>query len=535
MSQRERQDFAGQINRLMYSRNVLVLLAVFGILITTLVAGWLYRLESRSLDQRFYENVEERARFLGRELDAGVEAVYTLGEVIRFIDSLPAVVYEDVAGATLSRNPGLLALEWLPRVRGTERDSFEGSKQGYLKGYKILDLDAKGEKKPASARGVYFPVAYVAPYKNNTEVLGVDFYSNLERAPLLERAWNTGELTVSPPLRLIQMSEAQRGMLMVLPVYFGRPANIRERKLALNGFVIAAIDMSVLANTVIDPRADDTHYMHIEDITDAKSPVTLYEHGEAKDAFIQSVALADLGGRTLQITMAPNAQSRRLETIFLPIVVAVAGGLMVLLVCGYLYFLQRRGEVISEQVLERTQALREANFRLETLSVTDPLTGLSNRRAFDDYLEQEWQRGLREKTPISILLVDVDHFKKINDRYGHPAGDACLRELANRLRVHFKRPADRIVRFGGEEFAVVMPNTESNALAQAERFRIAMESEDIKVSSEEIIQVTVSAGLATVVPTAEMNPRDIVKLADEALYLAKRTGRNRIHHHPKAE
>lgn len=533
MPQPERQDLAGQINRLMYSRNVLVLLAVFGILITTLVAGWLYRLESRSLDQRFYENVEERARFLGRELDAGVEAVYTLGEVIRFIDSLPAVVYEDVAGATLRRNPGLLALEWLPRIESAQRGSFEDGQQRYLKGYKILDLDENSKKSPAQNRDVYFPVAFVAPRKENLEVLGVDFYSNPERARLLERAWNTGELTVSPPLRLIQMSDAQRGMLMVLPVYFGRPVNSRERRLALNGFVIAAIDMSVLANTVIDSKADAADYMHIQDITVADAPVTLYEQGEAKDTFVQSVALADLGGRTLQITMAPNAKLRRLETIFLPFVVAVAGGLMVLLVCGYLYLLQRRGEVISEQVLERTQALREANFRLETLSVTDPLTGLSNRRAFDDYLEQEWQRGLREKTPISILLVDVDHFKKINDQYGHPAGDACLRELANRLRMHFKRPADRIVRFGGEEFAVVMPNTESNALAQAERFRSAMESEKIKVSSEEIIPVTISAGLATVIPTAEMNPRDIVKLADEALYQAKRSGRNRIHHHPK--
>lgn len=531
MLQLDRLEVSGRINRLMYSRKVLLLLAVCGSLITAVVAVWIYRIESRALSQQFYEQVEARALSLARELDAGVEALYTLGEVIRFVDSLPALVFDDVAEATLVRNPGLLAFEWLPRVGAGQLQAYEAQQQRYHAGFKVQHFAPDGEGVILAPRDLpeYFPVTYVTPLNGNESALGADFLSEGERRNALLQAWHSGEFSLSSPLKLLQMESGARGALLVLPVYFGRPTTQAERQQALKGFVVAAVDMRrVVSRIVANNTIDASYYMRIEDVTAGTKPVPLYVRGARANHLEQYVELATFGGRTLRVTMAPNAVQYWLNSVYFPMVVAFAGGLMVLLVCGYLYLLQRRGMVIGEHVRRQTQALREANFRLETLSVTDPLTGLSNRRAFDDYLDQEWQRAVRDKTPLSILLVDVDHFKKINDQYGHPAGDACLRELAQRLREHFKRPADRVVRFGGEEFAVVMPGTDPRAMTQADRFREVMEKTPIKLTESESIVVTISAGLATVVPDAGLTPRDLIKFADEAMYQAKRGGRNRI-------
>jgi diguanylate cyclase (GGDEF)-like protein len=529
--QLDRLELGGRINRLIYSRKVLLLLAVCGSLITTAVAVWIYRIESRALSQQFYEQVEDRALFLARELDAGVEALYTIGEVIRFVDSLPALVFDDVAGATLARNPGLLAFEWLPRVRADQLVEFEAKQQRYYAGYQVQHFIGDGEKISPAPRDLpeYFPVTYVTPLHGNESALGADFLSERNRRKALVQAWHSGEFSLSSPLKLLQIESGARGALLVLPVYFGRPDNQEERRQALKGFVVAAVDVRrVVSRIVAKNSVNASDYMRIEDVTTSTDPLPLFVRGTSASHLEQSVELATFGGRTLRVTMAPDAVQYRLNSLYFPVVVAFAGGLMVLLVCGYLYLLQRRGMVIGEHVLRQTRALREANFRLETLSVTDPLTGLSNRRAFDDYLEQEWQRAARDKTSLSILLVDVDHFKKINDQYGHPAGDACLRELAQRLRGHFKRPADRVVRFGGEEFAVVMPGTDPRALSQADRFREVMEKTPIKLTEDESIVVTISAGLATVIPDGGLTPRDLIKFADEAMYQAKRGGRNRI-------
>ena len=521
-------EMAARLNRLIYSRKLLVLLAVSGALLTALVAAWIYRLEARAAQNNFYEQVVERSRFLSRELDAGVEALYTIAEVIRFVDSLPDLVYEDVAGATLVRNPGLLALEWLPRVRQHERAAFERKMRRYIDDYSITDLGDPA-RSDGLGRADLFPVAFVSPMETNRSVVGVDFYSEHDRRQTLERAWIDGHLAASPPLKLIQLPENARGMLLVLPVFLGRPDNLHDRRQALRGFVIAAIDMRVLVSTVMtdEDKADD--YMRIEDITDPDQVRQLFERGRADPGSMQSVTMPPLGGRILRISMSPDAEHANWEQVYLPSVVGIAGALMVVLVCGYLYVLQRQGKLISEQVRLQTSALREANFRLETLSVTDPLTGLANRRAFDDYLDPEWQRAARQDEPLSILLVDVDYFKRINDNYGHPAGDACLRELSRRLLAHFKRPADRVVRFGGEEFAVVLPNTPAiGAIVQADRFRAFMESEPMTLSEGQQVTVTVSGGVAAVVPDGSVSPRDLIKRADEALYRAKRNGRNRI-------
>lgn len=178
-------------------------------------------------------------------------------------------------------------------------------------------------------------------------------------------------------------------------------------------------------------------------------------------------------------------------------------------------------------------ARKLAEEKVQALSLRDGLTGLPNRRHFDEFLASEWRRGLREKTPVSLLLIDIDHFKLFNDHYGHTVGDECLVKVAAALARMARRPADLPARYGGEEFAFVMGGTDAEAarrLAGEARETVAALGVRHPLSPTAKV-VTVSVGVATFVPEAGSDAGALVVAADEALYAAKRGGRNRVEVH----
>jgi diguanylate cyclase (GGDEF)-like protein len=183
---------------------------------------------------------------------------------------------------------------------------------------------------------------------------------------------------------------------------------------------------------------------------------------------------------------------------------------------------------LERKVAERTEELALANERLERLSVTDALTGLANRRRLGDVLTGEWHRGVRASTPVALAMVDIDHFKAYNDHYGHVAGDRCLQRVATLLGRHI-RQVDLAARYGGEEFAIVMPDTGLDAAVhRAERLRTAVAGLGEPHRLAEAQVVTVSLGVAAMVPTADQGVEHLAELADIELYRAKRGGRNRV-------
>jgi len=184
---------------------------------------------------------------------------------------------------------------------------------------------------------------------------------------------------------------------------------------------------------------------------------------------------------------------------------------------------------LERKVAERTQALEIANRRLEMLSITDALTGLANRRRFTEILEREWQRALRTRSSLGVAMVDVDHFKRYNDHYGHLAGDACLQRVAATLAQSVREDLDLAARYGGEEFALIYPGAPLQmAQPLAERARAAVAALREPHAASDYGIVTVSVGLAVVVPTPGGKAEHSIGLADAALYEAKRAGRNRI-------
>lgn len=186
---------------------------------------------------------------------------------------------------------------------------------------------------------------------------------------------------------------------------------------------------------------------------------------------------------------------------------------------------------VEERTLELEIALRElseANNELEALNSIDSMTGIRNRRHFDKRLLAEGRRSRREQTPLSLAMVDVDHFKRINDEYGHTAGDSCIRHIATQLQSLLRRPTDDVCRYGGEEFAVILPNTDLNGAKQViEAMREKIETTPVDVDGESI-SMTISAGVATTVVAYEEHELALLKHADKQLYAAKEAGRNQV-------
>ena len=175
------------------------------------------------------------------------------------------------------------------------------------------------------------------------------------------------------------------------------------------------------------------------------------------------------------------------------------------------------------------ERMQEAYETVERLAMVDGLTGVANRRQLDQTLSREWRNGRRNKTPLSLILLDVDHFKKYNDLYGHLAGDACLQKITREIQTVLRRPPDLLARYGGEEFLIILPETESaGAECMSERVRKVVENCDIAHAGSPHGVVTISLGCVTEIPTTDSNEENLQKAADAALYRAKTEGRNRI-------
>lgn len=190
---------------------------------------------------------------------------------------------------------------------------------------------------------------------------------------------------------------------------------------------------------------------------------------------------------------------------------------------------------LEMKVQERTENLEQAlktveqlNQELKKLSTTDGLTGAMNRRYFDDTLNRELSQAQRHLHPVSLIMIDIDHFKKINDRYGHLIGDECIRAVVRIAQSQLQRPQDVLCRYGGEELAIILPSTSlEGAWLVAERIRELIHGTPVVVG-EDAVSLTASFGIATYQPPTDPRPDLLLEASDRALYQAKHAGRNRV-------
>ena len=247
------------------------------------------------------------------------------------------------------------------------------------------------------------------------------------------------------------------------------------------------------------------------------------------DLILLDIVMPDLDGYEVCRRLKERAATRNIPIIFLTSKGEVADETLGLALGAVDYIIKPISVPIVQARVRTHVELKRRGDLLEALSMRDGLTGIPNRRFFDDCLDRAWRQGLRTARPLSLLMADIDYFKDYNDTYGHMAGDECLKLVARTLTGVLNRPCDLAARFGGEEFTVVLEDTDvAGALHVAETMRAAVQDLGLPHAGSHIApMVTISLGAACSVPTATSTPEALLCLADRKLYEAKQAGRNR--------
>lgn len=247
------------------------------------------------------------------------------------------------------------------------------------------------------------------------------------------------------------------------------------------------------------------------------------------DIILLDIGLPDLDGLEVCRQLKLNPRLEQVPVIFLTARTSGEDEIDGLQAGGIDYITKPINPAVLKARIRNHLELKQNRDELVRLARTDGLTGLYNRRTFDDLLRREWRRLARTGEPLAVIMMDVDHFKLYNDTYGHGGGDLCLQRVARAAEGALQRPADVVARYGGEEFVALLPETKlEGAIAVAEAIRAAVAALEIAhASSKTAPHVTLSLGAACTIPQPDQEPQELLELADKQLYLAKTEGRNR--------
>lgn len=501
-----------------------ILIALLGILLTLFGSWHLYRAELKQVRRDFQQKAETLKLDLDLELRLSFEALYGLYGLFVSSEQVTPAEFERVAHGVARRHPEILALEWVPRLEAAERVAFEGRMNELYDDYRIWQPSETGQIEPAAERAVVYPIQYIYPLRQPRNLLGLDIGFEPARLHMLEQAATVRDLYVTDPIGLLRDQTPRKGFFALLPVF--NEADTPE------GFVRGVFGIQdLLDQLAARPLAQDMRLV-LTDVHTVKGYETLYDNHadlpfDAEDAF--QLNLTPSPGRVWTLLAAPlNPGVLQRTAIWAPLQVALVGVLLSTLVAYVIHLLQRRSEQVERLVERRTQELNELNATLARMSFTDELTGVANRRCFDQAFRKEWRRASRHRTSLGVILLDIDHFKGYNDSLGHQAGDDCLQRVAHCLRDQLKRPGDLLARYGGEEFILLLPQMDDGINQLAEKCRAAVEALQIRNPASHYGVLTISLGLSIGLPQPGKDPSDLIRAADQALYEAKGAGRNQI-------
>ncbi len=511
---------------------------IAGVLLTLLVslgltfgvAGALKRVETEEIAATFTRDLDDKVGSIDRQIQRNFEVLYSLRTLFTSSAEVTAEHFQRITRDVLARHKHIQALAWVPRIDDVRRAEVESSVQAEVGQFRITER--KGDTLvPATPRPYYFPATFIEPLLGNERALGFDMASDPVRRAALDRAGHTGLLSSSVGIGLINQSAGSTGVLSFLPVYKGAARTLQAREQQLVGYVLLALRVDQLVSAAMAQTNVEGFSLALFDRTDIEQLLIDNMQPEQIALAHLPAAVQDLmpvGGRTWTVKARPTheyVQARRGPMVLLVSGFGSALSVLLALVIGMIL---RRARIVQGQVELRTEELNQTNIALSRLVRNDALTGIANRRHFEEAFEAEWGRGLRHGHSLGLLLLDVDYFKRYNDHYGHPRGDACLIEVARALEGCVRRPGDLVARIGGEEFALLLPVTrEVHGIAQLCRQRV--EVLQIPHADSPIGPgVTISIGGGVITPAGHKTPRDFRAEVDHALYAAKKGGRNTV-------
>ena len=458
---------------------------------------------------------------------------------------------------SLERIPGIQALSWNPIITREERAAFEGSMQrGGHPQFVITERNRNDEMIVAGSRSNYVVVQYIEPYLSNEKALGYDIYSNPARKLALDQARDSGLPIATASIKLVQEENHQSGILVFLPIYQEHtlPIHIEDRHKALHGYIVGVFRAGdILVSAMRGFGVAHTEVLLIDETKNAETNVlAAYKvHDDRQGQLILTSDakpsqnkltwsnVYDVGSRSWRLVVNPTSlylvKNRSLLAWFVlasALLVTALLGTFLLLLAGQAINNEKRATALamvntslSNEVVQREKAeasLRHANKSLEHLATVDYLTGAYNRRYIHAYGKRCDAELQRYHQPYSIILIDVDYFKLVNDQFGHIAGDATLHTITERVADQL-RETDCLGRWGGEEFIVIAKQTGlEECIEIAHRLCRVVNDEPVG----QVGNVSISIGVACNSDSSTLE--EIVKKADQALYIAKEKGRNRV-------
>lgn len=497
------------------------LILLLGLSLSLFISLKFHVMETETIKADFKKAIDEDAFLVEQQIKLHFEALYVLKTLFDSSQHVTSDEFHSAAQSITARHGKILALTWAEKVTAGQRTAYENRKRREIPDFQITQFN-ENTLQPAAERTVYFPNSYLEPMRGNEAALGFDVASEPARLEALRAAIDSGEMRVTRSITLARKPFVNHGFLAILPVYKGNPQSIEARREAITGFVIGAF----LYATILDSFINKATAADIE-IKLLSHGTSLYTSNDDLTDYEHQKILTDIGGKKWNLLASPTESYYSKRRTFAPYIIFTFGFLFVLAVAAYTLRMLRHTGIVEQMVQERTNELRTAQLELEMLTKIDSLTGLYNRRYFDEYLQQEWKRALRERTPLSIIMIDIDHFKYFNDHYGHLIGDDCLKTIAHALLKSAQRSTDIVARYGGEEFIMVLPNT-AEPLPIAEKCSAAVEQLGIPHRHSTPQIVTISIGVSSMIPHAGTEPTALIHKADMALYKAKQLGRNRV-------
>ena len=428
-----------------------------------------------------------------------------------------------------ARYPGITNISFTFRVPHARKLQFERAVRAetgpLVKGLPEFTI------KPPGDRPEYAVLAYLEPMGKNVAAWGLDLNADPLRRSAVDRARDSGQISASSAVTLLRDGNASvASTLLRLAVYRGGgvPGSVEERQRLYWGMVGSAVRVGEMIDTALSKEVL------------ARAQLQIYEasEGAAEDTLLfDSAASSELSGYEVTRFLAVGDREWRLrivprkDPVDLLDKAGVAAILAALLAISALVFWLMTSVAISEsRGAELAQRNREAALlreKLQEQAMRDKLTGLYNRHYVEEWFGQELRRAQRHGRPIAAIMLDIDHFKRFNDTFGHEAGDLVLRELAGVLG-RSTRGSDVASRYGGEEFLVLLPECPFDAArSKAEQLREEIAKLELRYDDQPLGPVTVSLGVAAF-PDHAKESEELLRCADDALYLAKQTGRNRV-------
>jgi len=515
------------------TRNWAFLILLVGFCLS-LVAAWLLHFsEQEQLRNRFVKDVTDRSAVFSRELNTSLEALYTL-RTLFIAQAIPRQDdFEFVASNSRVRHRDIVAVYWIPEIGAQLRPMFERdvAQVNGLNSFSILEQNNRGEFQSAlRTEGLHRPVTYFQGDASQKMPLGIDMTGNGTVNSLLEQAKDSGDLVLSSGRielkdELMKQGEYQSSMVKAaisIPLrgYPGRVA----------GYIVAVIDLRISFEEALSQIRVSGIDMKLWDQTGTQEPSLLHHHISRTRLEIDAnrstlVPMHVSGNRQWFIEALPTFYYFNSKATWLPHLIFVLG----LTLSGLVTYGFMRVSRKNARIQHETRQLLTSNQELAEISRTDALTAVANRRYFDEVLDKEWKRSLRNGTPLTLIMVDIDCFKLYNDYYGHLEGDECIHAVAQTLKDMMSRPMDLVARYGGEEFAILLPDTNENAVILAEQCRKVIEQQRMPHAASKVSPyVTVSMGIATMASDRESDVSELIRLADRALYSAKAGGRNQV-------